>query len=64
MGEIVVFQQSHRRSGARSAREIGSGAEILFFTGVRYERDYVAAPEIPPRKSARPGQRARRAKPA
>ena len=50
MGEIVLFRQAERRPPA-SGRTDGC-AEILFFTGVRYEREFVPVtqPPAPPKR--------------
>lgn len=47
MGDLIAFR-SQRPSG--EARPSGPGAEILFFTGVRYQR----MSEDPPSSNARP----------
>jgi hypothetical protein len=41
MGDLIAFR-SQRSSG--QARSSGTGAEILFFTGVRYQRMTEVAP--------------------
>ncbi len=62
MGELVAFRP--RECGSRShpaCSDIGDGAEILFFTGVRFARfdDYIKPPKRnaprrrPPRRAAR-----------
>ena len=43
MGDILALEE-HRRVSRRRG-EIGAGVEILFFTGVRYER-YEVAPAV------------------
>jgi hypothetical protein len=49
MGDLIAFR-SQRPSG--QARPSGAGAEILFFTGVRYQR----MTEDPPSLNAEPQQ--------
>jgi hypothetical protein len=64
MGDLIAFR-SPRPSG--DATPSGIGAEILFFTGVRYQRTSDEAPpaSAKPRKprdrSGPPGRRRRRA---
>ena len=65
MGEIVMLGDRGRRNAGGAIHLKSGGAEILFFTGVRYERAYIAAQEPPePRKSGKPAaaQRPRRRK--
>ncbi|HEY4165736.1 MAG TPA: hypothetical protein VGM96_03140 [Reyranella sp.] len=46
MGKLVQFERRDKeRSGAASAR--ANGAQILIFTGVRYERDTSNLPTKP-----------------
>ena len=53
MGDLIAFR-SQRPSG--QARPCGAGAEILFFTGVRYQRMSDEAPpaSAKPRKPREP----------
>ncbi len=44
MGEIVSFRPQRGQVRKSSAAAEGPGAEILFFTGVRYERIAEAKP--------------------
>ena len=44
MGEIVLFRPQQGQVRKRSAAAETAGAEILFFTGVRYERMAEARP--------------------
>jgi hypothetical protein len=46
MGKLVQFQ-SRKPERAEGRHEGPQGAEILIFTGVRYERDTPAAPTKP-----------------
>jgi hypothetical protein len=62
MGDLLAFRQQSRATcnpRADLAVNSGEGAEILFFTGVRFVRfeDY---PERPKRQRGEPGLRARR----
>ena len=64
MGDLIAFR-SPRQSG--DAKPSGIGAEILFFTGVRYQRTSdqaqpaSAKPRKPRERSGPPGRRRRRA---
>jgi hypothetical protein len=59
MGEVIAFRR--RQQAARAPSEDGA-AQILFFTGVRYERDdpnaESPAPQRPSRRSG--GRRGRK----
>ena len=52
MGEILTFPTADRRKSAETTRP-ATGGEIVFFTGVRYERDSASATL----KSAKPARR-------
>jgi hypothetical protein len=41
MGDLIAFRAAGRR---RHPKRSGAGAEILFFTGVRYQRTIEHAP--------------------
>jgi len=60
MGEVMAFRP--RDEGARGPAREGA-AQILFFTGVRYQRDdahaAAPAPQRPPRQANRGGRRRR-----
>ena len=64
MGDLIAFR-SPRPTG--DARPPGIGAEIFFFTGVRYQRmsdeaqPSSAKPRKPRERSGPPGRRRRRA---
>jgi hypothetical protein len=67
MGELVALRP--RGCGSRSPQacsDIGDGAEILFFTGVRFARfdDYIKPPKrkrnVPRRRAPRRAERAER----
>jgi hypothetical protein len=50
MGDVIQFSERSRPVGARPReRETGTvqTAEIMFFTGVRYQRANEAAPTLP-----------------
>ena len=47
MGDVVMFKPRSRPAGADAVRANSGGAEILFFLGVRYERD-PETPVVPP----------------
>jgi len=53
MAELIAFRSPGRSYDARPA---GAGAQILFFTGVRYERTSDEAPAARP-KRRKPGAR-------
>ncbi len=63
MGDLIAFR-SQKPSG--QARPSGVGAEILFFTGVRYQRmsdeapTASAKPRNPRERGGPPGRRRRR----
>ena len=46
MGDVLVFEKSRRSFRRMRESEVSGGAQILFFTGVRYER-YDVAPAAP-----------------
>ena len=52
MGDVVAFRASARKMRRRLESDNGAGALILFFTGVRYERQ---APQMDAAPGARPG---------
>ena len=56
MGELIAFRLPRRSVDARPSR---SGAQILFFTGVRYERmtEYTPASLVAPDKPQERGNR-------
>ncbi len=58
----IIEMESFRRARPAHDREAGSGAEILFFLGVRYER-MPEAPPVTPRdakETTRPARRSRK----
>ena len=63
MGDLIAFR-SQRSSG--EARPSGAGAEILFFTGVRYQRTSEDPPSsiAPPRQPRQGGKGGGRRAPA
>ena len=61
MGDIVMFKPTERRAGLLAART-PHDAEILFFTGVRYERHEPPAAEPPPAKAGKPARLRSRAR--
>jgi hypothetical protein len=65
MGDIVAFKRIERQAGPTSLRESGP-AQILFFTGVRYEREACQpAKTTSPRKPRRDASgKSRRKQPA
>lgn len=54
MGEVVAFRM---RKEARRAPANGGAAEILFFTGVRYQRDEPVEASDAPQDSSPHGRR-------
>ncbi len=51
MGEILAFEESRRGFRRRHATEGANEAQILFFTGVRYER-HEETPAAPVKRAA------------
>ncbi len=48
MGEIIAFQCIRRTTSLPRAKQLSTtGAQILFFTGIRYERWSEPAPQTP-----------------
>ena len=39
MGDVLIFSEGARTSRRRSETPAGEPAQILFFTGIRYQRD-------------------------
>jgi hypothetical protein len=44
MGDVILLLQRKRTAAARISRGEGATAQIVFFTGVRYQRMSEAAP--------------------
>ena len=59
MGEMIEFRQTARTARARPASEATTGARILLFTGVRYER-HADEPEPQTPEPSKDGTRRRR----
>jgi hypothetical protein len=55
MGKLVPFEKQVKPRERKSDR--AGGAEILMFTGVRYERD---VPTVPPKPTASSGNKRKR----
>ena len=51
MGELISFRASRKVARAAGAAPPAGGAAILFFMGVRYNRDIEPAPEPVKRKT-------------
>jgi hypothetical protein len=56
MGQVLAFQTSQRPPSRNAApkRSVAHNADILFFTGVRYERQADAPAPLPPGSRAEP----------
>jgi hypothetical protein len=58
LGKLVPFEKQVKPRERKSDR--AGGAEILMFTGVRYERDERDVPTVPPKPTASSGNKRKR----